>query len=88
MEPLALIAAVSIFTAGLTIAIGGYGSSRGEGEALAKAIEAVSRQPESANEITRLFFIGAAIVESVAIYALVIALIILFANPFLGLFVK
>lgn len=88
MDSLSIVIAVSIFTAGITIAIGGYGPSRGEGDALAKAIESISRQPESANEITKLLFVGMAMVESVAIYSLVIALIILFANPLLDLIVK
>ncbi|WP_457600168.1 ATP synthase F0 subunit C [Hydrogenivirga sp.] len=88
MDPLALVVAVSIFTAGFTIAVGGMMPSRGEGEALTKAIESITRQPEQANNIIRLFFIGAAVVESVAIYSLVIALIILFANPFIHLFAK
>lgn len=88
MDSITIIVAVSIITAGLTIAIGGYGPSRGEADALTKAIEAIGRQPESANEITRLLFVGMAMVESVAIYALVIALILLFANPLLSLVVK
>lgn len=88
MDSLTIIAAVSIFTAGFTLAIGGIMPSKGEGEALTKAIESVARQPEQANTIIRLFFIGAAVVESVAIYSLVIALIILFANPFIHLFTK
>ncbi len=81
MDSITIIVAVSIFTAGITIAIGGYGPSRGEGDALTKAIETIGRQPESANEITKLLFVGMAMVESVAIYSLVISLIILFANP-------
>ncbi len=85
MDSMTIIVAVSIITAGLTIAIGGYGPSRGQADALTKAIETIGRQPESANEITRLLFVGMAMVESVAIYSLVIALIILFANPLLDL---
>jgi F-type H+-transporting ATPase subunit c len=88
MDSMTIIIAVSIFTAGLTIAIGGYGPSRGEGDALTKAIETIGRQPESANDITRLLFVGMAMVESVAIYSLVIALIILFANPLLSYIVE
>ena len=88
MDSITIIVAVSIITAGLTIAIGGYGPSRGQGEALAKAIETIGRQPESANEIIKLLFVGMAMVESVAIYSLVIALIILFANPLMSLVVE
>ncbi|WP_200763736.1 ATP synthase F0 subunit C [Nitrosophilus alvini] len=88
MDSLTIIVAVSIFTAGITIAIGGYGPSRGEGDALTKAIETIGRQPESASEITKLLFVGMAMVESVAIYSLVISLIILFANPLIKLVVQ
>ncbi len=88
MDSMTIIISVSIITAGLTIAIGGYGPSRGESDALTKAIETIGRQPESANDITRLLFVGMAMVESVAIYSLVIALIILFANPLLSYVVK
>lgn len=83
MNAIAIVIAVSIFTAGITVAIGGYGPSRGEGEALSKALDAVARQPDEADRITRTLFVGMAMVESVAIYALVIALILLFANPLL-----
>jgi len=88
MDSITIIVAVSIFTAGMTVAIGGYGPSRGEGEALSKAIETMGRQPELSKDIIRLLFVGMAMVESVAIYSLVIALIILFANPLLGYILK
>jgi len=85
MSATALVIAISIFTAGITIAIGGYGPARGEGEALKQALDSMARQPDEADKITRTLFVGMAMVESTAIYALVIALIILFANPLLGL---
>ncbi len=88
MDAVSIVVAVSILTAGLTIAIGGYGPSRGEGEALTKAIEAIARQPEAANQIIRTLFVGMAMVESVAIYSLVISLILLFANPLISLVMK
>jgi F-type H+-transporting ATPase subunit c len=78
------IALVSIATAGLAVAIGSIGPALGEGRALATALEAISRQPDSADAITRTLFVGMAMVESTAIYALVIALVLLFANPFTG----
>ena len=88
MDAVSIVVAVSIFTAGITIAIGGYGPSRGEGEALTKAIEAIARQPEATNQIIRTLFVGMAMVESVAIYSLVISLILLFANPLISLVTK
>lgn len=75
------IAVVSIVTAGLTVAIGSIGPALGEGRAVATALEAISRQPEASDRITRTLFVGLAMVESTAIYCLVIALVLLFANP-------
>jgi F-type H+-transporting ATPase subunit c len=88
MDSITIIVAVSIFTAGLAIAVGGYGPARALGEALAKALDAVARQPEAGAQLTRTLFVGMALIESIAIYAFVIGLIILFANPLLGYIVK
>ncbi|MCA9629946.1 MAG: F0F1 ATP synthase subunit C [Myxococcales bacterium] len=77
------IAIASIITAGLTMAIGSIGPALAEGRAVSSALEAMSRQPDSSNNITRTLFVGLAMVESTAIYCLVIALILLFANPLL-----
>lgn len=83
MDPTTLVVTVSIAAAGLAIAIGGYGPARAEGEAVAKAMEAIARQPESSGQIMRTLFVGLAFIEAIAIYALVIAMVILFANPLL-----
>lgn len=83
MTDQALLAAVSIGSAGIAIALGSIGSALGEGRGLASALDAIARQPESASTITRTLFVGMAMVESTAIYCLVIALILLFANPLL-----
>ncbi|WP_428265073.1 F0F1 ATP synthase subunit C [Haliangium sp.] len=77
------IAIASIVTAGLTIGVGAIGPALGEGRAVASALEAMARQPDASDRITRMLFVGLAMVESTAIYCLVIALILLFANPFL-----
>jgi F-type H+-transporting ATPase subunit c len=77
-----LIGAVSIVTAGLTIAIGSLGPALGEGRALSQALSAIAQQPDEANTITRTLFVGLAMVESTAIYCFVVAMILIFANPF------
>lgn len=77
------IAVASIVTAGLTIAVGSIAPALGEGKALSSALEAIGRQPDASDRITRTLFVGLAMVESTAIYCLVIALILLFANPLL-----
>ena len=50
---------------------------------MAQALDAIARQPEAASTITRTLFVGLAMVESTAIYCLVVALVLLFANPLL-----
>lgn len=51
------------------------------GRAIAQALDALARQPEAEKSILRALFIGLAMIESLAIYALVIVLIVLFRNP-------
>ena len=82
MDMLTLIAIASIVTAGLTIAIGGIGPALGEGRAVATALSSLAQQPDSASTITRTLFVGLAMIESIAIYCFVVAMILLFANPF------
>jgi F-type H+-transporting ATPase subunit c len=88
MDNITIIVAVSIAIAGFAIALGGYGPARALGEALTKALEAIARQPDASASIMRTLFVGMALIESIAIYAFVIALIILFANPLLEYIVK
>ena len=61
---------------------GSIGPALAEGRAVASALDAIARQPETASTITRTLFVGMAMVESTAIYCLVVALVLLFANPF------
>lgn len=82
MDAPTLIAAVSIVTAGLTIALGSIGPALGEARAAAQALQAIAQQPDEANTITRTLFVSLAMIESTAIYCLVVAMILLFANPF------
>ncbi len=82
MSSVDLIAVASIFTAGITMAIGSIAPAIGEGIALARALGAIAQQPDEANTITRTLFVGLAMVESTGIYCLVISIILIFANPF------
>ena len=84
MTPQDWIAIVSIVTAGFAVAIGTIAPAIGEARALTQAMDAIARQPDAANAISRTLFVGMAMVESTAIYALVIALVLLFANPMVG----
>lgn len=84
MSDIALIAMVSVFTAGITVAIGSISNALGQGRALAQALQAMAQQPDASNTITRTLFVGLAMIESTAIYCFVISLILIFANPFWG----
>ena len=60
----------------------GLGTGIGQGIGLARAAEGVARNPGASGKITTTLIIGLAMIESLCIYALVVALIILFAKPF------
>lgn len=82
MDSISIIGMASIIMAGLTIAIGSIAPALGEGRALAQALTAIAQQPDETPAITRTLFVGLAMVESTAIYCFVVALILIFANPF------
>lgn len=83
----ALILAASALGAGLAM-IAGIGPGIGQGYAAGKAAEAVGRQPEAQGDILRTMLLGAAVAETTGIYGLVVALILLFANPLIRIFVN
>ena len=72
----------------LAIAIGVVFPAIAMGRAIVQALDALARQPEAEKAITRTLFIGLAMIESLAIYVLVIVLIVLFRNPLLELLLK
>lgn len=82
MDNISLIGMVSVITAGLTIAIGSIGPALGEARAVAQALSAIAQQPDESGTITRTLFVGLAMIESTAIYCFVVAMILIFANPF------
>lgn len=88
MNELHLFSMLSTIVAGVVIALGTMLPAIAMGRAIASALEALSRQPEAEKTITRTLFIGLAMIESLAIYCLVIALIVLFRNPLLEYFLK
>lgn len=83
MIDMSMFVLVSTVAAILGIAIGVIFPAMAMGKAISSALEALSRQPEAERSIMRTLFIGLAMIESLAIYVLVIALIILFRNPLL-----
>ena len=83
MSDITWFSTLSTVAAALAIAIGAMLPALAMGRAIAQALEALARQPEAERAITRTLFIGLAMIESLAIYVLVIVLIILFRNPLL-----
>lgn len=73
---------VSIIGAVIAVCFGAIGPAFSEGRAIAAAMEAIARQPKSSGVISRTLFVGLAMIETMAIYCLVIALLLLYANPF------
>ncbi len=82
MDDATVIGMVSIIVSGLTMAIGSIGPAFAEGRALAQALQAIAQQPDESNAISRTLFVGMALIESVAIYCFVLAMILIFFNPF------
>ena len=83
MTDFGLIAAVSIFTAGMTVSFGALGPALGEGRAAAQALASIAQQPDAAGMLSRTLFVSLAMIESTAIYCFVVSMILIFANPFL-----
>lgn len=85
MSDLSVLAIVSTGVATLAIALGVMMPALAMGRAISQALESLARQPESEKAIMRTLFIGLAMIESLAIYVLVIVLIVMFRNPLIGL---
>ena len=75
-----MLQVVRYVVAGATMAIGSVGPAIAEGKALAQALESIARQPDASGTVSRTLFVGLAMVESTAIYCLVMAFIILFVK--------
>jgi F-type H+-transporting ATPase subunit c len=82
MDKTSLIGLASIVISGLTIAIGTLSTARAQGEAIGQALRSIAQQPDESNTITRTLFVGLAMIESFAIYCFVVAMILIFFNPF------
>ncbi|HSB32537.1 MAG TPA: ATP synthase F0 subunit C [Candidatus Sulfobium mesophilum] len=74
--------AVAALACGIAIGVAAFGASIGQGMGLKGATEGIARNPGASGKITTTLIIGLAMIESLAIYALVVALILLFVNPF------
>ena len=67
--------------AGLCMGIGAIGPAIGEGNAVSKALEGMARQPEAAGDLRTNMIMGCAIAETTGLYALVVAILLIFVAP-------
>ncbi|MDR1008995.1 MAG: hypothetical protein LBL52_01945 [Rickettsiales bacterium] len=81
-ENMAMVAITSIITAGATITLGCVFPSIAEGNAVKQALVSMTQQPDEASTIRSTLFVSVAMLESCCIYALLISMIVIFANPF------
>ncbi|PLY02396.1 MAG: ATP synthase F0 subunit C [Desulfuromonas sp.] len=88
MSDLSFFVLASTVAAVVSIAIGAMAPALAMGWSISRSMEALARQPEAEHSIMRTLFIGLAMIESLAIYVLVVVLIVLFRNPLLEYLVK
>ena len=83
----AIVVACSLIAVGLAMGLGTIGTGIGMGHGLSGATNAVGRNPEAQGKIMLTMLVGLAMIESLAIYALVVSMIVLFAlTPLLKAF--
>ncbi len=82
MDSLALIGALSALGACIGMGIGAIGSAIGEGQAAAAALQGMAQQPDEAGRIRSTAFVLIAMIETTALYTLLVVMLVLYANPF------
>lgn len=70
-----------VTAAGFSIGIAAFGCGIAQGMGLKGAVEGIARNPEASGKITVTMLIGLAMIESLCIYTLVVALILIYAHP-------
>lgn len=83
IDPIAFVLGLSAIGAGIGV-LNGIGVGVGQGHIGASAVQAIARQPESRGTVMSTLFVSMAMSETSGIYGLVIAIILLFANPLVG----
>lgn len=79
-DPLAFVIGIAHIAAALAL-LNGVTTTFGQAKIAAQAIESIGRQPEAADSIRSTMFVGLAMAETSGIYGLLIAIVMLFANP-------
>ena len=86
-DPISNILVASVI--GATVAVlAGMAPSFVQGLAAGKAVEAVGRQPEAAGQIRSTLLIGSVVAETGGVYGLLVSLILIFANPFVNMYIN
>lgn len=83
LEGTLLLKVVSVIAVGLIVSVAALTAGFGNSNAVSRALEGIARQPEAKNSIFTTMLIGVGLIEATPIIALVVALLLLFANPFL-----
>jgi len=81
VTPEAFIYGMSAIGAGIAM-IACLGIGIGQGFAAGKAVEGVARQPEAQGDLLKTMLVGQAVTETTGIFAFIVAIVLLFANPF------
>ena len=84
VAPEAFILGLSAVGAGIAM-IAGIGVGIGQGIATSKALEGIARQPEAKGDLMQVLFIGLAMSETSIIFPLIVAIILVFVNPLVGM---
>lgn len=79
-DPLAFVMAMAQIGAAIAL-LNGLLTTIGQGNVAAHAVDGIARQPEARGSITTTMFIGCGFAETAGVYGLVLAFILLFANP-------
>jgi F-type H+-transporting ATPase subunit c len=82
MEGNTMALAFSALGAGVAM-LAGIGIGIGQGLVASRAVESVARQPEAKSDILQIMLVGQAVTETTGIFAFIIAILLVVANPFL-----
>lgn len=86
LDPGTLVTVVTIVVAAIGMVLGAIMPAWVEGRAVLKALEGMTRQPEAAGDIRNTLIVSLALLETTAIYVLLVILVLIFANPLLDRF--
>lgn len=86
MESITIIAMTSIIASAAVVAIGASLTGLGEASVARQAMQSIAQQPDEAGKISSTLFISLSMVETSAIYCLLVAMILIFSNPFWNFF--